>query len=157
MVSMREIHQDSALELFDGDRLALYHATRGKKMLKIAISRREAIHNLVLIYVEAEYTPIQISYILKLSKKEVSCYMKRPLNSGFVRAKEIIPNPITLLEKSSEYAFEYKISSKMGERLLIEIFAMAGWTAKQIFDATGLNYRTIQRARKKVKEMQNEK
>lgn len=151
-ISMREINRDRAIELFDGDILKLYILIKGRKMFKIAIKEMEAKRYIAKTMHKAGLSHRQISLSTASTEAEVVVLLKRENTLGFKKAIELIPNPLTLLNKSSEYGFEYTLSSKMIERVVLETLAKAGFSANQIAKGTGLNYRTIQRARKSIKE-----
>jgi len=145
---MREINRDMIRDLVDNHILPLYSCVKGVNKIELTLSQIEANRYIAHTLRHAQYTRRQISYVLQITEKQVDRLLGRKLTKGFKRAIALIDNPLILLQKSDEYAFDYTITPKMVERMIIEDLAKAGWTAHQIKVATGLNLRTIQRIRK---------
>jgi len=152
MVNMNEINKDRALELFDGDILQVYKLVQSRGSFTISISINSVNKYLVQELRKAGFTRVQVQHALGISLAKVTSFEIAKLPKDFLRALEVIPNPITLLQKSSEYAYEYVFPPKAIERELIAVLSAAGFSPKAIVRATSLNRRTIMRVRKKIKE-----
>jgi len=148
---MREINRDRIRDLVGNNILPLYHCIKDVKKVEITLSEIEAKRYIAHTLRESKYSISQIGSVLGATERQTELLLSRKLTKGFKRAVELIGNPLVLLRKSDEYAFEYTITPKMVERMIIEDLAKAGWSAHQIILATGLNLRRVQRIRKENK------
>jgi len=145
---MREINRDMIRELVGNHILPLYFCIKETGGVELTLSKMEADRYIAHTWRSAGYTVQQICDGLELKKRQVKCLLGRKLTKGFREATQLIGNPLVLMRKSDEYAFDYRITLKVVERMIIEDLAKAGWGTTQIKKATGFNLRTIQRIRK---------
>jgi hypothetical protein len=148
---MREINRDMVRDLVGNHILPLYGCVKGVRRIDLTLSKTEATRYIAHTLRQAQFTRKQIRDVLEVTERQLDSLLGRKITKGFKRSIALIDNPLVLLRKSDEYAFEYTITPKMVERMIIEDLAKAGWTAHQIKLATGFNLRTIQRIRKEYK------
>lgn len=152
MVGGQELSRYRIYELCDGHILPLMKSLGDNDHIKITIRRNEVVAYITQLLSKGGMSDAQISFMLDISEKTVRRYKKYKQTKGFRKAVELFKNPFALLLKSTDYAYDYSISRRQVETLLVEVLVSAGWEARQIHYATAIGMRRIQRIAKRIRE-----
>lgn len=157
MVSMREVNRERVLELTHGYLFCLLKWLGNEKRKEISIRRAEVLRYLYEQLSKGGFSDEQIAVMLDEDISYIKSIKRgRRFSKGFLNALELFRNPIALLKKSDDYAYTYTISRNTVEIVIIQKLVSAGWTTRQIANATGYGVRRIQRIRKKLREEADE-
>lgn len=154
---MREVNRQRIQELTEGYIFPLLKWLGNDNKKNITLRRVEVIRYLYEQLKKGGFADEQIIAILNIDKSELKKIKTgRRFSKGFLNAIELFNNPIALLKKSDDYAYTYTITRNTVEIVIIQKLVSAGWTSRQIANATGFGMRRIQRIAKKLREASDE-
>ena len=154
MVTNKEIIRYHIRELVNGNTLALYKAIQQTGDIEISIRRSQAIKYFASIMIAGGFGDRSIMAVLAIAEHDLLNIRRSGFTptAGFRRALCLMRHPMALLQKSSEYAYDYIIRKTVVETLVIEDLVTVGFSNAQVHAATGFGLRRIQRIRKRLYE-----
>lgn len=155
---MKEINRDRLRALFDDRVLELYAVALVAGDQNFSLPRKQAIKLIVKDLINSGFTPAVVAHTVGLTAVEVHRIAKatESYSRGFNIAVRVFKDPVKVLERSEEYAYDYYISKSIVETIIIEDLAKAGWETNQIHAATKFGKRRIQRIKKRLREDEDE-
>ncbi len=153
MVGVQELSRYRIYELCDGHILPLLKALGDKDRVELTIRRNEVVAYITQLLSKGGMSDVQISFMLEISEKTVRRYKRGKQTKYFRNAVKLFNNPLALLLKSTDYAYDYYISRLQVETLIVEKLVLAGLRTRQIHYATGICIRKIQRIAKRIREL----
>jgi hypothetical protein len=150
MVSGREWSRWAVKELSGGRLIDLYAYVLKNGIEKMSLSRPSAAGRIIHELREAGFDEKTIRATLE--RYGIKNATVRSRAEAIDAAAGFLGGYFKILEIGDEYHFTYPTKKSLIEYLMIEELARAGWTATQIWKATGFGRRRIQRIVKKVRE-----